>query len=141
MAKNNSLTIKDTVLQIETNIDDMNPKLWDKTIAKLMKAGALDAYVTPIRMKKKRLGYNFVVLCQPRLKDKIIDQIFTQTTTFGVRIQELKREKLSRKFKTVKTKYGQAKVKVGFLGNKIKTIAPEYENYKKLAKKHSIPIE
>jgi len=132
---------KDTILQIETNIDDLNPKLWDKTIAKLMKARALDAYITPIRMKKQRQGYNLVVLCQPEDKQNILDTIFEQTTTFGVRIQEIKREKLSRKFRLVKTKYGQAKVKIGLKGKQIITVAPEYEDYKKLAKKHNIPIQ
>jgi len=132
---------KDTILQIETNIDDMNPKLWNETITQLMETGALDAYITPIRMKKKRQGYNLVVLCQPEQKQRVLDAIFEQTTTFGVRIQEIKREKLARKFKLVKTKYGQAKVKLGLKGKKVITVAPEYKDYKKLAKKHLIPIE
>jgi len=131
---------KDAVLQIEANIDDMDPKLYDKAIAKLMKAGALDAYVSPIRMKKQRKAVKLIVLCTPELRHQVLDQIFTHTTTFGVRIFMVPREKLSRKFRKVKIKRGKARVKIGLLGTEVKTIAPEYEDYKRIARKHSIPI-
>jgi len=134
-------TEKDIVLQIETNIDDMDPKLYPKVIAKLMKAGALDAYVIPILMKKNRQGFHLVVLCHPEMREKILDVVFTQTTTFGVRTHLVPREKLKRKFKKIETKYGRVRVKLGILDKKVKTIAPEYEDYKKLAGKHHIPIQ
>jgi len=132
---------KDAIVQIETNIDDMNPKGYDKVIKGLMKAGALDAYTIPVTMKKQRSGVNLVVLCTPDKRHPIVTHIFNLTTTLGVRTYLVSREKLTRKFKTVKTKYGQAKVKVGLLGQEVKTIAPEYEDYKRLAKKHSVPIQ
>lgn len=134
-------TIKDSILQIETNIDDMNPKLWDKTIAGIMKAGALDAYIEPIIMKKKRKAVKLTVLCPVELKNQIVETIFKKTTTFGVRVFLVNRETLSRSFKIIKTKYGKAKIKIGRIGNQVVTIAPEFENYKKLAEKHRIPIE
>jgi uncharacterized protein (TIGR00299 family) protein len=134
-------TEKDAVLQIEANIDDMNPKFYDKTIAKLMKAGALDAYISPIRMKKQRQAVKLIVLCSPDQRNQILDQIFTQTTTFGVRIFMVPREKLSRKFRKVKIRKAKARVKIGLLGNEIKTIAPEYEDYKRISKKHHIPLK
>lgn len=134
-------TEKDAVLLIETNIDDMNPKLWDKVIAKLMQSGAYDAYIEPIRMKKQRLAVKLSVICPIEIKDKILEIVFRETTSFGIRVYLVQREKLSRKYKTVKTKYGKAKVKIGFLGKEITTIAPEFEDYKKLAEKHSIPIK
>lgn len=133
-------TIKDSILQIETNIDDMNPLLWDKTIADIMKAGALDAYIEPIIMKKKRKAIKLTVLCPIELKDRIVETIFKKTTTFGVRVFLVNREILSRSFKTVKTKYGKARIKIGKLGNKIVTVAPEFEDYKKLAEKHKVPV-
>jgi uncharacterized protein (DUF111 family) len=92
-------------------------------------------------MKKQREGKNLIVLCVPENRELIITRIFELTTTFGVRVQIIPREKLSRRFKRVKTKYGTAKVKVGLLGQEVKTVAPEFEDYKRLAKKHSIPIQ
>ena len=132
---------KDVVLQIETNIDDMNPKLYPKVIAGLMKAGALDAYTIPVTIKKRRAGVNLVVLCAPENRHLIITQIFDLTTTLGVRVYLVPREKLSRKLIRVKTKYGKARVKLGLLGKELKTIAPEFEDYRRIAKKHHIPIQ
>jgi len=134
-------TNKDIILQIETNIDDMSPKLYSQAIKKIMKAGALDVYITPILMKKNRQAINLVVLCKPEDRDHILEAIFDQTTTLGVRIQTIAREKLAKKIVKVKTKYGKARVKLGYLGNKLKTVAPEYEDYKRMAQKHSIPLK
>jgi uncharacterized protein (DUF111 family) len=99
-----------------------------------MKAGALDAFITPIQMKKSRKAIKLTVLCDPKIKDRILDGIFTLTTAFGVRIYMVKREKLSRKHIKVKTKYGTVRIKAGY------TLAPEFEDIKKLAKKHRLPL-
>ncbi|OGC35338.1 hypothetical protein A3J90_04315, partial [candidate division WOR-1 bacterium RIFOXYC2_FULL_37_10] len=133
-------TEKDKVYLIEANIDDMNPKLYDPVIKKLMNAGALDAFFEPIRMKKQRNGVKLAVISTVELKNKLVKIIFEETTTFGIRKQLLEREKLSRYFKRISTKYGKLKIKIGKLGNKIMTIAPEYEDCKRLAEKHKIPI-
>lgn len=132
---------KDAVLQIETNIDDMDPKSYDKIITKLMKAGALDAFMAPVMMKKQRKGVKLTVLCSPEKREEIITSIFDLTTTLGVRTYLVPREKLDRKFIKVKTRYGKARIKLGLLGKKLMTIAPEYEDYKRLARKHHLPIE
>lgn len=132
---------RDAVLQIESNIDDMHPKVYPKVIAGLMKAGALDAYTIPVMIKKQRQGVTLVVLCAPKNRNPIITRIFDLTTTLGVRVFLVPREKLDRKFVKVKTKFGKAKVKLGLLGKELKTIAPEYEDYKRIAKKHHIPIQ
>ena len=132
---------RDAVVNIEANIDDMDPKGYDKVIAGLMKAGALDAYTIPVLMKKHRTGVQLVVLCTPHNRHLIVTRIFDLTTTFGVRVYLVAREKLARKFKTVKTKYGKARFKVGLLGLDVMTFAPELEYYKRLAKKHRIPIQ
>src|SRR3989339_295369 len=111
MASNVTHTDTDTILQIETNIDDMNPKLYDQAIAKLMGAGALDASIQPIRMKKKRNAFKLEVLCQTNDKAKILETLFTVTTTIGTRVYLVKREKLKRQIKN-----GH---KVSYLGEKI----------------------
>ncbi len=132
---------RDAVLEIETNIDDMDPKRIPKVIDKLMEAGALDAYANPLIMKKRRQGVRLTALCSPEKRKEIITSIFDLTTTLGVRVFLVPREKLSRKFVKVKTRYGKAKIKLGLLGRELKTIAPEYEDYKRIAKKHHIPIQ
>lgn len=133
-------TEKDTILMIETNIDDMEPKLFDKTISSLMKAGAYDAYFEPIQMKKERAAVKLVMLCPIELKDSMLSLVFKKTTSFGVRTYLVQREKLGRHFKKIDTKFGKVNIKIGTLGKRIMTVAPEYEDYKKLAKKHHIPI-
>jgi len=132
---------KDAVLEIETNIDDMDPKRFSKIIQQLLRAGALDAFITPVMMKKRRQGAELTVLCSPEKREIIITSIFDLTTTLGVRVFLVPREKLSRKFVKVKTRYGKARVKFGLLDRELKTIAPEYEDYKRIAKKHHIPIQ
>ena len=92
-------TEHDAILQIETNIDDMDPRHYDRAIAEIMKAGALDASVQPIRMKKKREAVKLEALCKPDDKDNILEAVFTETTTIGVRIYLVKREKLRREIR------------------------------------------
>jgi uncharacterized protein (TIGR00299 family) protein len=131
---------KDAILNIETNLDDMSPGSFSKILNKLMRAGALDASVEQIYMKKERAGFKLSALCAPELRAKILEAVFDLTTTFGVRVYVTGREKLSRKFLKVRTKYGPAKTKLGYLGQKLKTIAPEYEDYKRIAAKHHLPL-
>lgn len=130
----------DVATLIETNIDDMNPEFFDYVIERVFKAGALDAYITPIFMKKNRPGSMLSVLCPSDKQDNILEIIFTETTTLGVRIQRVERKKLQREIKTAKTKYGDIRVKIGFLDNRVKSIMPEYDDCKTIAEKLNIPI-
>ena len=107
----------DAIIEIETNIDDMDPKLYDRAIAKLMKAGALDASVQPIRMKKLREAVKLQILCKPEDKDKVLEALFTETTTIGARVYLVRREKLKRVIR--------AGHKISSLGTQVKTIKPE----------------
>jgi len=128
-------TSKDSILQIETNIDDLDPKLYDLAIKKIMKAGALDAFIENIRMKKQRDAIKLTVLSAIGNKDRILEAIFESTTTLGVRVFLVEREKLARKF--VNSKFG--KIKLGLLEDKIKTAAIEPDDYKKYLKKNKVP--
>jgi uncharacterized protein (TIGR00299 family) protein len=107
----------DAILEIETNIDDMDPKLYDRVIAKLMKAGALDASVQPIRMKKQRAAVKLQILARPEDKDKLLDALFTETTTIGARVYLVQRAKLTRVIR--------AGHKISYLGTQVKTIKRE----------------
>ncbi len=126
---------------IETNIDDMNPQLLAYASEILLKQGALDVFMTPIFMKKNRLGTLLSVLTTRDKLDDILSTIFTETTTLGVRIHHLERKKLSREIVLMKTRFGDVKVKIGKIGNQIKNIAPEYESCKEIAVKQGIPLK
>ena len=132
---------EDLVAVIETNIDNMNPEYYDHAISALMMAGALDAYITSARMKKNRPAAVLTVLSSVDKKDKLIDKLFSETTTLGVRTYLVKREKLDRSIKRVKTRYGSVPVKIGRAGNIIKNISPEYEDCAKLSRKKGVPLK
>ncbi|MFC2033144.1 nickel pincer cofactor biosynthesis protein LarC [Chloroflexota bacterium] len=132
---------KDEVILIETNIDDMNPQLLAYASEILLKKGVLDVFVTPIFMKKNRPGTLLSVLTTQDKLDEILTTVFAETTTLGVRIHHLERKKLSRQIVSMKTRFGEIKVKIGKVGNQITNIAPEYESCKEIAAKHGIPLK
>jgi len=139
---NSDLTFEeDAVVQIETNIDNMNPEFYNFAIEKIMKAGALDAYITPIMMKKNRPAVTLSALSPINRKDAVIKTILSETTSLGVRQYLVKRKKLKREFMNVKTKYGIASVKIGSMGTSTVNVSPEYRDLEKLAKKHRVPLK
>ncbi len=131
---------EDIIRVIETNIDDMNPQVYDYLMERLFGAGALDVFLTPAKMKKNRPGTVLTVLSGIENTDKMVSIIFRETTTLGVRSYEVNRKKLFRKVITIKTKYGSIRVKTGRCGNDAMTAAPEYEDCKKAAKKSKVPL-
>jgi uncharacterized protein (TIGR00299 family) protein len=131
----------DLVAQIETNIDNMNPEFYDHIINNLMKLGALDASLSVIQMKKNRPGVKLTVLADIEKKDKLINAIFSETTTLGVRTYLVKRVKLERTIKKVKTRYGSLRVKIGNAGQRIMNISPEYRDCVSLSKKTGLPLK
>ncbi len=133
--------INETINVIETNIDNMNPEIYPYVIDKLMENGALDAYLTNIIMKKGRLAIKLTVLADIKDTDKLCNIIFDETTTLGLRIYQATRKKLDREIKTIKTKYGNVRVKISKLNNQIKNIMPEYEDCVRIAKNKKIPLK
>ena len=121
--------LTDTVTQIETNLDDLSPEIVGATLEKLLAAGALDAFFTPVQMKKNRPGVLLTVLCEPATVERMADVIFRETTSFGLRLSEKRRLKLDRRFETVLTAYGEIQVKRGYdaQGTPLQA-APEYES-------------
>ena len=131
----------ETVNIIETNIDNMNPEIYPYVIEKLMENGAMDAYLTSIIMKKGRPAIKLTFLADTKDTDKLCRIIFDETTTLGVRIYQAEKRKLDREIKSIKTKYGNVKVKISKLNNEIKNIMPEYEDCVKIARKYKIPLK
>ncbi len=131
---------EDTIL-LETNIDDMNPQLYEYVMEKLFAKGALDVYLTPIIMKKGRPGTMLSVLANKHDVKNLSDIIFKETTSLGLRVQEIGRIKVERKIKEIKTRFGKSHVKIAFDGKEILGINPEYEDCKKIAIKKGIPLK
>lgn len=127
---------------IECNIDDMNPEYYGNIMEELFNLGVQDAYITPIYMKKGRPGVILSALTSEENKDKITDFILKNTSTFGVRITDVKRKILQRDFSYIETKYGRIQVKNGYIdGKKIKSKF-EYSSLLQLAKdNHMSPYQ
>jgi uncharacterized protein (TIGR00299 family) protein len=131
--------LEDKIFLIETNIDDMNPEIFSYIIELLMENHALDAYLTPIIMKKGRPGTILSVLCCDSDINNLKKIILSETSTLGIRIQEYRREKVERYTKEVETVFGLTKVKVAKIdGNE--RILPEFEECKKIAQKTKLPL-
>ena len=131
----------DTVLQIETNLDDLSPEVLGHAMGLLLEAGALDVWLTPIQMKKQRPGTMLSLLCPPDEQPKFSELIFLHTSAFGLRITEVSRMKLRRDFVPVTTAYGTVIVKRGFRGETLLQVAPEYESCKAAAQLHGCPVQ
>lgn len=132
---------EDTSIVIESNIDDMNPQIYGHLIDTLMARGAHDVYLTPIIMKKGRPAILLSVLTDKTKSTEILDTIFRETTSIGVRIQEVGRRKLSREVREIETGYGKVRVKISKKGDEIMTVTPEYEDCKKLAEEKQVPLK
>ncbi|MEL7267704.1 MAG: nickel insertion protein, partial [Planctomycetota bacterium] len=130
-APTDSAIAQDVVTVLESNLDDQNPESTAAAIGLLMDAGALDAFQTPCMMKKGRCGVVVTVLCEPDKTDQMRDILFRHTTTIGVRLHQMQREKLRRESVTVKTAYGPIKGKVVQLPDGEKRFSVEYESAKK----------
>lgn len=132
---------KDSIYTIETNIDDMNPQLYSALMDKLFKKGALDVFWIPVQAKQNRPGILVTVLCEKKKLEEMIEVLFRETTTFGVRYWPVERRVLTRKFKMISSPYGKVKVKVGSYKGEIYTESPEYKNCKSVADKKKVPVK
>jgi hypothetical protein len=131
----------DSITVIETNIDDMNPQWFGDVMERLLAAGALDVYYTPIQMKKSRPATMLTVLCEQEKADALIDIVLAHTTSFGVRIHEERRQKLARSFVSVDTLYGNIQVKIGRRAGKIVSRSPEYDSCRQAAAQYNVPVK
>ena len=132
---------QDEVWMVETNIDDMPGEHFGYLLEKILDAGALDGYITPVQMKKSRPGTLISIIVDDVHLSKVERIIFEQSTTFGIRKYKANRKKLYRKFVDVKTEYGMIRVKVGMLNGCIKNISPEHEDCRKIADERGLPLK
>jgi len=129
------------VAVVEAAIDDMNPQVWGYFQERALAAGALDVYATPVQMKKNRPGILLTLVCEPMGLEKMIDLIFAETTTIGVRYTMAGRRTLDRSLEQVITEYGPVKVKAAYLNGKRVNLVPEYEDCRRLAAEKAVPLK
>jgi pyridinium-3,5-bisthiocarboxylic acid mononucleotide nickel chelatase len=131
----------DEMIEIETNIDDLNPQIYDHVTERLLAAGARDVTITPTIMKKGRPGVTLSVIAETAKRDEIAGLIFAETSTIGLRFHRVERLKLDRAIVKVATRWGEIRVKVsGADGRTPSTLAPEYEDCRRAALEHRVAL-
>lgn len=130
----------DTVAVLETNIDDQSPEQHGMVMERLLEAGALDVTLTPAQMKKNRPGVTLSVIARPEDQAAMRSLILTETSSLGVREQQVQRSVLPRDCIRVRTQFGEAVVKVSHLPGGAHKYAPEFEECRALAHKAGVPL-
>jgi len=131
----------DRIMVLETNLDDMNPQAYELLMERLLAQGALDITLTPVIMKRGRPGIVLGVLSDPAKVESLLRVIFAETTTLGVRIQEMSRRMLPREMTEVTTKFGPVRVKVAKTPGGARSKAqPEYRDCKRIAEQTGLPL-
>jgi len=131
----------DLITVLEANLDDMNPEWFEYAQEQLFAQGALDVFYTPIFMKKNRPATKLTVLCEVGKVDVLADVLFRDTSTFGVRTYEVRRQKLQRFSQVVDTRYGPIAVKIGQWRGQVVQVSPEYESCRQAARRGGVPLK
>lgn len=129
------------VVQIETNLDDLSPQTYEYLMEQLFQVGAVDVALSPVVMKKSRPGVVLSCLAAVDRTDAVIEVLFQETTTLGVRLHEVRRRILPRRFVPVTTHGGVVRMKVAEVGAGWEKAAPEYEDCKAIAKRTGHPLK
>jgi pyridinium-3,5-bisthiocarboxylic acid mononucleotide nickel chelatase len=130
----------ETVLEVETTIDDMSPQLYEPLIERLFGVGALDVYLQPVIMKRGRPGIVVTALCAPERVGDLSQALFEESTTIGVRWSERRRARLQREMIVLTTAYGAIPFKVSRLQGRIVTVTPEFADVARIAREKSLPV-
>ena len=125
---------------LETNVDDLDPRLWPTVLAALLAAGAPDAWLVPILMKKGRPAHTLCVLAHDRDREALRDKVFALTSTLGVRETPVSRTALQRDWRAVTVPGGEVRIKVGLRAGRIATTTAEFEDAAALARTRGVPV-
>ena len=131
----------DAVWVLEANLDDLSPQLLAAALDSILAAGALDAWIAPVTMKKGRPGHLFGAICDDTRRSAVETEMFRQTSTLGVRATRVERRVLDRELIEVETAYGKVRVKVGRLGGTIANVAPEFEDCRQAAERLGVAVK
>jgi len=130
----------DELVDIQANIDDLNPQIYEHVVERLFEAGARDVTLTPTIMKKGRPAVTISVLAEPSARERLAAVLFAETSTIGLRYHPVARLKLTREIKEVDTRWGRVRVKVSRGGGDTITVSPEYDDCKRLAREHRVAL-
>ncbi len=131
----------ETVAVLEANLDDYNPEWLPFLMDKLFKAGALDVVFCPIQMKKNRPGIQIQIMGRPEQKDELMDILFRESSTLGIRFRYSQRRVLERSQIEIESPWGKIEVKEVSRPDGSSYILPEYEICKKIAEKNGLPLK
>jgi len=134
-------TASETITVLEANLDDLNPQVFGYVMDRMFEEGALDAFAMPVQMKKSRPGTLLTVLCRPEDASKLATLIFTETTTLGVRRRDEMRQTLARRWENVGTPWGEVRIKIASMNGTVTNYAPEYEDCRRIAAEHHVPLK
>lgn len=140
-ASTQSADAPETITVLEANLDDLNPQIFGYVMDRLLEEGALDVFGVPVQMKKNRPGMLLTVLCSAEDRDRLAHVIFSETTTLGVRRREETRQALARRWESVPTPWGEIRIKIASRNGTISNFAPEYEDCRRIAAEHRIPLK
>jgi uncharacterized protein (DUF111 family) len=129
------------MIQIDTNLDDLSPQTYEYVMEQLFQVGAVDVALAPVVMKKSRPGVMLSCLTTEDRTDAVLEVLFQETTTLGVRLHEVRRRVLSRRFVPVTTQGGVVRMKVAEVGAGWEKAAPEYEDCKAIAQRTGRPLK
>jgi len=130
----------DAEVVLETNVDDLSPEIAAYAVERLLAAGAQDAWLTPIVMKKGRSAFTLSVLCEAGRADELRDLVFRETGTLGVRASNVTRRALDREHVSVATTHGSVRVKVGSIGDSPVAVSPEFEDCARVARETGVSL-
>ena len=137
----NQLTTNDEQLTIiETNIDDLSAQILGFVMERAFELGCLDCWFTPIYMKKNRPATMVSILCETEKREIFTELLYTETSTLGVRIREIRRDCLPREMVKVETEFGKIDVKIAKYNGKVVNVKPEYERIRQIALKYNVSI-
>jgi uncharacterized protein (TIGR00299 family) protein len=132
---------EETIAVLEANLDDLNPQVFGYVIERALAEGALDVFGTPVQMKKNRPGMLLTVLARPEDAPRLAKLVFGETTTLGIRVRQERRQRLMRRAVAVQTSWGEVRMKVANLNGSIANYAPEYEDCRRIADQHKVPLK
>jgi uncharacterized protein (TIGR00299 family) protein len=141
MATTTGQTTSETICVLEANLDDLNPQVFGYVMDQLLDQGALDVFGVPVQMKKNRPGSLLTVLCKPEDADKLMQVLFSETTTLGVRRREESRQVLARRWENVRTQWGEVRIKIASMNGTVTNYAPEYEDCRRIAAEQHVPLK
>ncbi|MFN4034136.1 MAG: nickel pincer cofactor biosynthesis protein LarC [Fimbriimonadales bacterium] len=130
----------ESIVQIETNLDNATPQQLGYVMERALEQGALDVFMTPVQMKKNRPGVLLTVLASPERADPLMRLLLRETPTLGVRYSLMNRRCLQRDYLPVETAYGTVRVKRARMGARVLHLAPEYDDCVALARQHGAPL-